>query len=287
MSAGPACSTGLGMGSQVDQSSQTGDAKQSPERDRRARSLRAGAWGTDQEHHTQVGARVATIYAGGQWSVMFGIAFVWAFSLIGCTGHATVHIAPLSAKKISMTRPLIVRVEPDECYFWINDQKELWVAMRTAKRSLFGERFEREFTLSLVLDGLPAGHARQYRLRRRAMRAQNHAGYAHTRAASLLGLAVVWDFGSAHLNGRFRLTAKQQSYSVLTGWKGNHRVLFVGEFTAVHDRAAGENILERTEADGMTRPAASSKPVPIKGPPRDAPALQKPPAQTAPGEGAT
>lgn len=191
--------------------------------------------------------------------------------LMGCAGQGSVHMIPLGPKAIKMTGPLIVAVAPKEAYYWVNDQQELCVAMRTRTHSLFGKRFEREFVLSLVLEGLPAGSARYYGVGRRGLRAKTRAGFIHTRSASLSGTAVVWDYGRASLHGRFRLTAKQQSYSVLRGWHGDRRVLFVGEFTAVADRGSGERILASSEEDGMARPPPRGKPIPVQGPPRTPP----------------
>lgn len=185
----------------------------------------------------------------------------------GCAGHATIHMLPMGPKPIKTTGPLVIEVAPDECYYWVNDDRDLCVAMRAHRESLFGERVSSEFVLSLVLDGVPAGSGRYYRLGRRAVRAKRSAGYTHTRSASLSGIAVVWDYGRRNLRGRFRLTAKQQSYSVLTGWRGNRRVLFIGEFAAVANQATGEWILARTEENGMARPPSRQKLTPVQRPP--------------------
>lgn len=211
-----------------------------------------------------------------RWAIMAGITSALTLVLMGCAGQGSVHMIPLGPKPIKITGPLIVPVAPKESYYWVNEQQELCVAMRTKRHSLLGARFEREFILSLVLDGLPAGSARYYRVGRRALRAKTRAGFTHTRSASLSGTAVVWDYGRASLHGRFRLTAKQQSYSVLTDWHGDRRVLFVGEFAAVADRATGERILARTEEDGMSRPPPRGKPIPVQGPPRTPPADRSP-----------
>ena len=186
-------------------------------------------------------------------------ATLGAIGPLGCAGHASVHVASLDARKLTATEPLVVRFHPDECYFWVNERGELCVAMRSKKTSLLGRRFARDFVMSLVLDETPAGPARQYAVGRRVMRARVSAGYAHSRSASLSGVVLLWNYGGDKLRGRFRITAKQQAYSVLTGWKGDQRVLFVGEFMALSNRNAGEKILLHTEEDGMERPAAASK----------------------------
>ncbi|MEK7730778.1 MAG: hypothetical protein AAB363_02865, partial [Planctomycetota bacterium] len=184
--------------------------------------------------------------------------------MFGCTGQAEVNIVPLGTKRIDATAPLIVRVSPDECYFWVNDREELCVAMRSFSRSIFGKRFEKEFLLSLVAKGLPAGGGREYRMDRRTARVRHDAGYGHSRSASLSGIFAVWNYRRSQLRGRFRFTAKEQSYSVLRGWSGNNAVLVVGEFAAVHDEVAGKKLLLRTEEGAMARsveePKAGSSP---------------------------
>jgi len=172
----------------------------------------------------------------------------------GCAGRATVHMIPLGAKRIDTTAPLIVRVSPDRCYFWVNEQEELCIAMRRFSGSIFGKRFEKEFLLSLVTKGLPAGSGREYRMDRRTARMTHDMGFRHTRSASLSGILAIWNYRQDQLlRGRFRFTAKEQSYSVLKGWNGNDAVLVVGEFMAVEDRARGERLLSRTEQGAMGR----------------------------------
>lgn len=192
-------------------------------------------------------------------------------ALASCSGRASIYMVPLGPKPIRTAGPLVIHVSPDECYYWVNDEQDVCVAMRAGNASPLGKRFQREFLASLVLDGQPAGPARYYRAGRRTLRARETAGYTHTRAASLGGIIVIWDYGTGKLAGRFRLTAKQQAYSVLTGWRGDRRVLFIGEFTAIMGRRAGRKILARTEEDGMARAPAPPKPIPVQGPPRNPP----------------
>ncbi len=196
------------------------------------------------------------------------IMAVWAFLAAGCAGHASINVATLSMRNINTAGPLVRRITPDECYYWINDKKELCVAMRETRLSLLGSRLRREFVLSLVLEGLPAGSTRYYPVKRRTLRSRHKHGYAHVRSASLGGIATVWDFGRRRLHGRFRAVAKEQSYSVLNGWGSNRRVLIVGEFAGVENQRAGEKILARTEENGMERAKEPPKAKPVKGPPR-------------------
>ncbi len=189
---------------------------------------------------------------------------------VGCAGNASVHMIPVSSRKISMTGALVVRIDPNKCYFWLSEQGEICIAMGRAKRSILGSAFDREFALSLVLEGLPAGWGRQYRVDRKTLRVRRDAGFTHTRAASLSGLAAVYDYGEKQLRGRFRIAAKQQSYSVLTGWAGDRSVLYVGEFRAIRDRAAGEKILAWTAEGKMARAPPTDQPEKTKAAPRPA-----------------
>jgi hypothetical protein len=189
-------------------------------------------------------------------------------ALAGCTGHASVHVVPFDNQRLSFTSPLVVQFRPDECYWSVNENGELCIAMRARRRSLLGRRYDREFVLSLVLDEKPAGPARHYRVARRTARARHDAGLSHTRAASLAGRAAVWNFGQARIDGRFRFTARRQSFSALKGWGGNRTVLFVGEFTALPDRGESATIMARTEEDALARPPRRSGPYPVQGPRR-------------------
>jgi len=80
------------------------------------------------------------------------------------------------------------------------------------------------------------------------------------RGGSQSGILTVWNFGCGRLQGRFRFNAKQETYSVLTGWSGAGTVLYVGEFTAVENRTRGEGLLKQTEEAGLTRAEAKRQP---------------------------
>jgi len=187
----------------------------------------------------------------------------------GCSGRASLHLIPLGNRAIDASGPLISRVSPTECYYWLNDEGELCIAMRGVKRAAFDRRFDQEFIASFVLDAPPAGEARNYRVSRRTVRMRSHAGFTHTRSASLNGIVGVWNYDRTTLRGRFRFTVKQQSYSVLVGWGGNTQVLYVGEFSAIPHPMRGEKLLARTEEDAMNRqgaahPAAESPSTPTQ-----------------------
>ena len=182
-----------------------------------------------------------------------GCAFALALSLAGCSGRALVHTIPLGTQKINTEGPLLLRESLHECYYWVNDKRELCIAMRTFHRSLFGKLLEREFVMSLVAPGTPAAESRDYKVDRSTARVFSRFGIYPQRGGSQSGILTVWDFGRGRLKGRFRFNARQQTYSVLTGWSAATVSMYVGEFTAVENRQRGEAILKQTEEAGLGR----------------------------------
>lgn len=174
-------------------------------------------------------------------------AIVFLCWLSGCAGHGSLYLVPLDTKRIGQAGELVARVRADECYFWTDEKQQLCLAMRAFEGSILGGRFEKELLASMVLEGLPAGSTRDYRMDQRTFRSKSRAGCVHLRSASLAGVIRVWDYGKERIRGRFRVVTKQQSWSVLTGWTGDARVMVVGEFSAVGDRHAGERIAEQAE----------------------------------------
>ncbi len=178
------------------------------------------------------------------------VATIW-----GCAGRATVHAIPLGTQRINTSGPLIPEFKPDECYYWIDDDGRLCVAIRSVKTSFVDPRLSQGFVLSFVFDGTPAGSARDFRMNRRTARCRSHAAIFQTRSASLGGIATVWGYGKKVLHGRFRFPAKIQVHHLLAGWRDDGTVVYTGEFSAVCDRKRGQAILAESEGTGMERPA--------------------------------
>lgn len=191
----------------------------------------------------------------------------------GCAPVATVHVIPLNLQKINVNRPLIATFTADECYYWVNDESELCIAMTGKIRAGLSPAGSRrpgsgpgrhEFDLSLVLEGLPAGASRAYIATFRSARSRMRNGSVHTRFASFEGVVSVWDYGSKKMGGRFRFKAVQQSFMVLLGWGRDTQVLCLGDFTAKHDRRRGEALFARTEEGALKRPPSRIRPIPLE-----------------------
>ncbi len=212
-------------------------------------------------------ARGIPVTHGAAWrrTILGGLL---ALAAVGCAAPTRFHLVMLGSDRISDTEPLIVEVTPDECFYWLDDDGRLCLAMRRHDRSWRGRVHDYDFAASFVLDEPPADTGRNYPVKNRTFRSKTKSGYIHTRMFSRTGVVGVWNYGSDTLDGRFRFFARQQSYSVFVGWGGERYVLVVGEFSAKQDRTRGEAILQRTEVDELKREAPPPKPIPINGPPR-------------------
>jgi hypothetical protein len=181
-------------------------------------------------------------------------------------------LIPLGLQRIDARGPLIYTLRASECYFWIDADDQLCIACADETGPWFGEGAGTTLRVSLVLEGLPAHVARDYRASRQTLRGRASQGSRHARFASTGGIVAVWLDDEDHIHGRFRVLTRYQTFNVLLGWTGTQQVLLLGECRAVRDRRRGEPILTRTEEGGMERrPAASQpaspQPIPVTGPP--------------------
>lgn len=190
----------------------------------------------------------------------------------GCHGSARLDLIPLGVQRIEAKAPLIYTLRADECYFWTDAADQLCIACTDETAELFGEGTKTSLNVSLVLDGLPAHLARDYRASRRTLRGRANQRARHVRFASTGGIVAVWMDDKDRIHGRFRVLTRYQTFNVLLGWRGTQQVLLLGEFHAVRNRRRGESILARTEEDGMERSSAESEParpqpIRVTGPP--------------------
>jgi len=200
-----------------------------------------------------------------------GLACLVTTIAAGCGGSATVWLVPIQYGAIEAQAPLVVDLSAQECYYWIDPEKQqVRIAITARQDALFNENAARSLDVSLVLDGLPANNARDYRANRRTVRGTASERGDFVRFASVRGIAAVWFDQPDCLHGRVRVQAKYQQYSLLFGWHASQPVLMLGEFVAIRDRERCEAILERTENGGMERALVrpdEAGPIPVTGPP--------------------
>ncbi len=131
--------------------------------------------------------------------------------------------------------------------------------MQRRQTSLFSPKLRFEFQLSLALERLPAGKARNYKLGRRELRARVKFGPWESRFASQVGIGALYRESGDRLRGSLRVQTTRVSLQMLGGWSKPIRYLMQGSFTAVHDEERGRPIAEATESAGWGR-GASKRP---------------------------
>lgn len=187
-----------------------------------------------------------------QLAALIGLLIAGA-GTVGCAGSARIGVVPLNLRKLRDRDPLIRNLDAQRCYYWQDQNGRLCIAMEFENLSLIGDYGRRSLAMSLVLNDMPAGEARNYRVNLRTLRMIARAGAEHVRWASLSGIFAVRRTSDDHIRGRFRIAAKQQKFHIALGWSSDSRVLLFGELDAIPGERQGREILKRTEADGMDR----------------------------------
>ena len=187
-----------------------------------------------------------------QLAALLGLLIVCA-ETAGCAGSAHIGVVPLNLKKLRDRDPLIRHLDARRCYYWHDEKGRLCIALEFENLSLIGDYGRRSLAMSLVLNEMPVGNARNYRANLRTLRMIARAGAQHVRWASLSGIVAIRRTPAGHIRGRFRIAAKQQKFHIALGWSSDSRVLLFGEFDAIPGEPEGRKILTRTEADGMDR----------------------------------
>ncbi|HSW47197.1 MAG TPA: hypothetical protein VLM89_16660 [Phycisphaerae bacterium] len=187
--------------------------------------------------------------------------------LSGCAGSGVVHVMPFLRYDFPANELPAQTVQADRACWWQDEQGRVYVALRRHVPSLLGKAFEYDWQMTLMVEDLPAGSEKLYRLGADSVRQRLSFGGVHLRSLSLTGVAVVHGPRGGILRGRFHADVRQQQFNVLTGWVPQMgrapMIVMAGVFEAIHDPARGQAILERTEADSLGRFAhldASSQP---------------------------
>jgi hypothetical protein len=179
----------------------------------------------------------------------------------GCAGRGRVFSVPLYRSDMPPDEPPAATVEPDQAYYWVEDDGPLNVSLARAWAAGPASA-PVEWRLSLMLEKLPAGSARLYKLDRSSIRLVEAGGGIHRRGLSIRGVAVIEAPRGGRLKGRFHTWIRLQQFTVLTGWAPPINrapiVIVTGEFEAVENAEAGRRIREATEADDFGRSGGDS-----------------------------
>jgi len=178
--------------------------------------------------------------------------------LCGCS-VGRVQVVPMLRSDILPRESLIASVEPHEGWYWKGENGKLNVVLARHDRSLLDKNLDARWAMSLVLDDMPAGRERLYRVNPRTVRLVESYGGSHRRAKSASGVVVIERSIGGRLKGRFHLLVRQQQFTALNGWGPPlYRAplaIMVGRFEVRPDAARGKPVLARTEADGFDRAA--------------------------------
>ncbi|MBW7904650.1 MAG: hypothetical protein LC135_08545 [Phycisphaerae bacterium] len=172
----------------------------------------------------------------------------------------------LSYRSIDPPAPAVTTVELDGCYWWVDEDRHLWIAMEREIRPVLVPFAHFTFQLSLELEKPPAGPARNYEIGDRELRAVVRLGPTESRFTSRLGIVAVYRDGPDRLRGSLRIEASREVYAVF-GWTQPSRMLMLARFSAVRDPERGRLIAAATEANGWqrdhTQPSAGATVVPL------------------------
>ncbi len=176
--------------------------------------------------------------------------------LAGCAGGGRVELVALNFEAIDPPAgpaPRVNRLELDQCFWWLDEQGHVWVAMQREQRWPVGPDWRFRFQLSFALGEPPAGKARDFRISRREFRAAARFGPSQSRWESVRGIVALYREPGDRLRGSFRLQVTREVQRPLGDWGHPAAYLMLGTFTAVHDEAHGRRIAEGSELPGHER----------------------------------
>ena len=165
----------------------------------------------------------------------------------GCTGHARLSLIPLNSSTLTPTSRLEYTVSPQECYWWVDEEDRLCLAMCYHNFSILGDLTRDAFELSFVFKDPPPEEEKVYVARRDVARALWHRSAWHLRLRARTGNVAIERRSEEILAGRLRLTCSSEEFWILTGWQRKTPVLIQGQFTAVRDAKQGRALLQRIE----------------------------------------
>ena len=131
--------------------------------------------------------------------------------------------------------------------------------MEYQRRSLLGRYGRFVLKMSLVLDQLPSGRERLYKLDQRSLRAVARGGPTESRFTAATGVVALSRQSEERLRGSFRLLARKQTSRWFGGWRQPTNHLMQGTFSAVYDQECGYPIAAETESQGWQRDPVRSK----------------------------
>src|SRR5262245_1696626 len=186
------------------------------------------------------------------------ISFV---ALSGCAGSAELQFVSTNLTSINPPPPIVYRFDPQRCYWWLEDDGSMNIAMQFDNVSVLSEIGKLRLQVSLSLDAPPAGSGKDYPIGPQNLRGRFDTPLAQARLISTSGVVAISKAGNERYRGSFRMLLQQfpgiSLFTLAPQRPGSY--LMFGKFEAVHDAERGRAIRDATEADGWTR-ATTTRP---------------------------
>jgi len=178
-----------------------------------------------------------------------------ALAAAGCNGNAQLQFVSTSLNAIDPPPPIVYRYDPQQCFSSVDENGAFTIAMRFDNISPLSGLGKLTLQMSYVLDGPPAGSARDYIVGPREVRGCFDAAIGRNRFLSQRGIISVIRTKNG-FKGSFRITLQHYPatsvLNLLPQRPGGY--LLFGTFESVNDPVRCAQIREATEADGWTRP---------------------------------
>lgn len=180
-------------------------------------------------------------------SALAGAALALLLPLhLACSGRASLVVTSLDYRNIDPP-PAYSKIDLDECFWWTDDGGQVWIALRRRIASPISSGFNFAFSLSLLLDRLPAGHARNYLVGNNELRGVAQVGPLASTFESSAGILALYRESGDRLRGSLKLEVIRRTATLLGGRTGATRYLFVGDLLAIHNERRGREIAMEIE----------------------------------------
>lgn len=178
-----------------------------------------------------------------------------ALLTVGCAGPpGQIATVALDYRNIDPPPAEVGRLTLDRAVWWTDEQGRLWIGLQRTPQWFGGPTAELALELTLRLEAMPAGAARNYAVNSQSVRARVAAGPLETRFVSEEGVVAIYREGGAdRLRGTFRVRVQRYARRLLGTWSGGSDFLIMGEFDARRDAARGVELRGVTDANDWAR----------------------------------
>lgn len=173
-------------------------------------------------------------------------------TIAGCAGSGQVEFISLNYRAIDPPSAKPGVIDLDTCTWWSDADGRVWIAMGRDASGLGGALTRFAFRMSLQVEKLPAGAARNYVVNDETIRGLIRVGPGQSRLTSTRGILALYREGN-RLRGSLRFEANRHAAQILGGWGEPGRSVVLARFVATPDTGHGPAIVSETEEAGFDR----------------------------------